>query len=173
MTNEQYLNAYFSTFPSYFGNTWNEYREYFKQLVSHNTLSSKEIANVLSSSYINWKERAYWSDFFLYDDFKTEEDIKIDYMLLTWDILFPNEMLCLKQLEQLKNEVIEIIKKVTLITNSKSVHIDDIIWELGEGKEVSSSRFELLYMQREVGQSDIELEYIVPELWFFKLRCPV
>lgn len=151
MTNAQYLDAYFNSFPGYFGMTWISYREYFKQLITHNTMNRVGVANALLSTDVNWKERAYWSDFFLYDEFKTEEDIKIDYMLLTWDVLFPKEILCFEQLDQLKIKTIEILKKIRKCNGSESVHIDDVIWQLEEEDFTTLSRFDLLYMQREVG----------------------
>lgn len=171
MTNSKYIDIYFNCFPAYFESSWFSHREHFKQLINYERVDKQQIANAISVLEFSWKERACQSDFFLYDKDKTEEDLKIDYMLLTWDVLFPNQILSPQQLEQLKLMTVMILEHESKENQIKSVHIDDIIWKLEEEENWSNlSRYDLLYMRQEIGRQKIELEYFVPELWFFKLR---
>lgn len=168
MINEEYLDVYFSCFPAYFESNWQSHREHFKQLIAHGRIDKQQISAALCTLDFSWKQRAEQGDFFLYEDDKTEEDIKIDYMLLTWDILFPEDILSPMLLKRLKIKVVELLRRN--IENSKSFHVDDIIRDLNEEEEwMEVSRFDLLYMRQEIGRREILLEYYVPELWFFKL----
>ena len=172
----KYLLGCFAGFSSeFYEMTWNEYRVFFLEGIRHDRLNEEQIRmdviKALSDDKFSWKEVAEKKIVFFYAEDKTEEDTFIAFKLLTWDILFPEEILPSETLELLKFKSIEIIKKQLKTMTDKSVHIDDIIWQLeNEEKWSNLSRFDLLYMQREIAQEEIELEYFVPELWFFKLR---
>ena len=151
-----------------------EYREFFLGGIRSGRLDKEKIREelevILSEEIFSLKELAASYEVFFYDAGMTEDDVRVTFQLLTWDVLFPKKLLSPEKIEQLKVRVVKILKKEKEVNSVKSVHIDDITMELEEEKEWSNlSRLDLLHMQQVVGQREIELEYFIPELWFFKL----
>lgn len=174
ITDYTYLNGCMGGFSAkYYQVSPEEYRESFLSGIQSGRLNKEilllEIEQILVDDNISLRDLAEKHEAFFYDETKTEEDIMVMFQLLTWDILFPEKILSPEKLIALKSKVIELLKQGQETGNNSS-HIDDLIWELEERDWSGLSRFDLLYMQREIGLPEIEMEYFVPELWFFELR---
>lgn len=151
-----------------------EYRESFLAGIRSGRINKemlrKELDLLLSRGDNLFKDLAKEYEVFFYDNMMTEEDARIIFQLLTWDVIFPEKILPDPLLQKLKTTIVSILENEEKSNNRKSVHVDDIIWQLEEEAEWSDlSRFDLLYMQREIGYPEIQIEYYIPELWFLKL----
>lgn len=167
MTNLQHLESYFNCFPAYYEDDWNGYERQFKELIHHKRLDKEKIKKALNEEVFSWKEMAYWGDFFLYDPQKTELEIKIDYMMLTWKVLFPEKVLGIEEQIELRKWIQSHLSK------EEWTNFDEII---ADGKELfipgrNFDYFNLLDFRKEIGMAVVDIKHqIGTDEWFFRLR---
>ena len=161
----------FSCFPAITEQDFNEHRNFFYLCVKNDYVNVSETRYEIETFDKNnesWVQIAKESNSIFYSEDRTDEDIKVIFQLQTWDILFPEKILSTIKLKDLKLKVVDFL---TSTEERKAMNIDDIIWELEDNYDApyGLTRFDLLYMQKEVAKYEIKVEYFVPECWFFEL----
>jgi hypothetical protein len=62
-----------------------------------------QIGEIWDKKDVNWRDFFASRDFFLYDEKKTEQEMKLDLQLLIWDIFFPEQVFTAHQREIVRN----------------------------------------------------------------------
>lgn len=154
--------------------TWEEYKDLLNSRIRNDMTFRqnlrKEISGALDDNNFSWKILADQNSIFFNDDLKTDGDILFHLKLLVWQELFPHELASIDVLEQLYERVVEILRQRKNNDNKKWVLLDDILDELqGYSEFERVNQLSLVRMYKLIERTELQLDYVVPELWFFKL----
>lgn len=151
------LKQAFSYFGAYTDQVINEYRRDFSEGILCGNIEPsslrQEIEVSLEDKGFSWVALAKEEDFIYYREGHSEEQVFNSFKLLTWDLLFPEEVMS-------KEEIIALYEKTMsiLLTVQKDdwLLIDDLFEQL-KSYYPNIDTYELLRMNRDIAQGRIKI----------------
>ncbi len=148
-----------------------DYRHFVSETVNYRAdeivLLKYELQQAIDNPNVNWKGIAYWGDFILYDEKKSNLEIQLDFMLLTWDILFSDHVLNQEQTTNLR------LWLSNHLSNTECINFDKIISQISAQTDEwkNLDYYNLLRFHHSAENDIVDLQHeIGTDVWCFNLR---
>ena len=153
------LKYAFNHFAAYTEETINEYRKDFEGSVKSGHIEPDILRQEIETSFkdqnFSWVELAKEEDFIYYREGNTKNQIFESFKFLTWDLLFPDEVMSKEEMKALYNKVMQILKSIQ--HNEGWLLKDELIKKLIDDYPTINT-YELLRMNRDIAKGRIKIK---------------
>lgn len=148
-----------------------EYKTFFQENIQYGYKDKEAIARefdlAIRDGDFSFKAAAKLSHAFFFAEEKTEEEIRLDLQLLTWDVLFPERVLATDQLLTLQSAITEAVRHQELSESVKWVSMEDtlrLLHIIPQWEQIQ--KFDIIYMFETLQPQNLQLDHYDSGLWF-------